>query len=87
MELDVIGNKVIQSIRVGIVGGSGNMQWSLGGRIKVKSKEYIISDIVRDDSAFEKYGDKVYIVYGKYDGETKMLKYYENQPVSLMIKA
>ena len=83
--IDLLGNEIIQSIRIGIV-GTRTMQWSLGGEIRLGTNGWVISSIVKDYDAFEKYGKTVYLVYGKFNGEEKLLKVYEEQPVSLSIE-
>jgi hypothetical protein len=82
-----LGNIIIQSIRVGSIGGSQTMQWTVGHTVTINKKSFVISSIVRSEAVFHYSGVLAYLVYGKTDeGDEKLLKAYENQPVSLSIE-
>ena len=80
-----LSNEIIQSIRVGVV-GANTMQWNIGGSINIMGNKHTITEIIRDEVSFMYFGTITYLIYGEYKGEVKLLKVYENQPVSLSIQ-
>lgn len=76
------------SICIGEVGKG--LQYTIGQKMTIRGKECVVSDIVRDENAYQYHGEVPYMVYANFveEGENvkKCIKISIGQPIYISTK-